>query len=57
MVCIEFTADGISAFADMGMLAITIILAFIAQKALGQIEEMKKQNKNEAINQLYTRMF
>lgn len=50
-------AEFVSAVADVGMLVVTIILAMIASKALGQIEEMKTQNKNEAINQLYTRMF
>ena len=49
--------EWISAGANVGMLVVTIILAMIASKALGQIEEMKTQNKNDAVDQLYTRMF
>lgn len=49
--------DCISASANVIMAIFTIVLAWIAYKALGQIIELRRQNKNEAINQLYTRMF
>ncbi len=42
--------DWISAVANL-------FLAYMAYKAFGQIIELRRQNKNEAINQLYTRMF
>lgn len=51
MEIIKFlSADWISAVANL-------FLVYIACKALGQIIELRRQNKNEAINQLYTRMF
>lgn len=56
-MCVEILADKISAFSDIGMLFVTIGLAIIGWRALGQIKELQIQNKNEAINQLYTRMF
>ena len=56
-MCVEISADGISAFSDIGMLFVTIGLVIIGWRALGQIKELQIQNKNEAINQLYTRMF
>lgn len=56
-MCLEILADEISAFSDIGMLFVTIILAIIGYKALKQIKELQIQNRNEAINQLYTRMF
>ncbi len=56
-MCVEISSDEISAFSDIGMLFVTIGLVIIGWRALGQIKELQIQNKNEAINQLYTRMF
>lgn len=56
-MCVEILADEISVFSDIGMLFVTIGLVIIGWRALGQIKELQIQNKNEAINQLYTRMF
>lgn len=49
--------EWISAGANVGMLFVTLRLAKIASRALEQISEMKTQNQNDAIGQLYTRMF
>lgn len=43
-------AEWISAVANLALM-------YIAYKALGQIKEMKTQSKNDAVDQLYTRMF
>lgn len=56
-ICINFTANGLSTFADITVAIVTIILAIIAWRALGQIKEMKVQNQNDAVDALYTRMF